>query len=192
MKKFFLMLAVALPMFFMTACGDDDDDVTYSYTMPILTKSASDVLTIGNLSATFDWGASMDEVKATMKPFSYVLNSGASTSTALAYTYDAAGAMPFYVYAFNNNSLLSSSITVTEQMDEQVDFDKYFKDNGYKEISTDDDEDFIYQSKDKATLVHYGYDGNVTLVWTLNVRSDYRQVLYTHLSTVEALMNAAK
>ncbi|MBD5328948.1 MAG: hypothetical protein HDS03_03535 [Bacteroides sp.] len=30
MKKFFLMLVVALPMFFMASCGDDNDDATLS------------------------------------------------------------------------------------------------------------------------------------------------------------------
>ncbi|MDE6410075.1 MAG: Ig-like domain-containing protein [Muribaculaceae bacterium] len=41
MKKFFLMLAVALPMFFMASCGDDNDE---------------DALSLDQISATMDYG----------------------------------------------------------------------------------------------------------------------------------------
>lgn len=154
MKKFFLMLAVALPMFFMASCGDDNDEVDVPYSMPVLTKSASNVLTISNMSINLEWGDDMGDVKEAMRPFSYVLNDQVSNSSALAYTFDADGNYPFYIYAFVGGNLASSSIVITEEMDSEVDFTKYFKDNKYKEVSTDEDDDLIYESKDKMTLVH--------------------------------------
>lgn len=195
MKKFFLMLAVALPMFFMASCGDDnDDDVKIEYTMPLLTKSSSDVLSISNISLNLAWGDDQEDVKDVMKPFSYVLNTDVSTSSRLAYTYDADGSYPFYIYAFVDGSLNSSSITITGDQDDEIDLMDYFNKNGYKDITTDEDDGLVYRSKDKLTLVHYGYDGEdevVTILWTPNngTRANSREVLYNHLETVKALKN---
>ncbi|MBD5288776.1 MAG: hypothetical protein HDS28_06935 [Bacteroides sp.] len=195
MKKFFLMLAVALPMFFMASCGDDnDDDVKIEYTMPLLTKSSSDVLSISNISLNLEWGDDQEDVKDVMKPFSYVLNTDVSTSSALAYTYDADGSYPFYIYAFVGGSLNSSSITITGDQDDEIDLMEYFNKNGYKDVTTDEDDDLVYRSKDKLTLVHYGFDGEnevVTILWTPNngTRANSREVLYNHLETVKALKN---
>lgn len=195
MKKFFLMLAVALPMFFMASCGDDnDDDVKIEYTMPLLTKSSSDVLSISNISLNLEWGDDQEDVKDVMKPFSYVLNTDVSTSSALAYTYDADGSYPFYIYAFVDGSLNSSSITITGDQDDEIDLMEYFNKNGYNDVTTDEDDDLVYSSKDKLTLVHYGFDGEnevVTILWTPNngTRANSREVLYNHLETVKALKN---
>lgn len=197
MKKFFLMLAVALPMFFMASCGDDNDDdvdAKIDYTMPLLTKTTSGTLSISNMSVNLEWNDDMDDVKDAMRPFSYVLNSNVSTSTSLAYTYNEEGATPFYVYSFVGNKLKSSSITITEEQDEEIDLVAYFESKGYKDVSTDDDDDIVYRSKDKLTLVHYGYDGNVTILWTPNdgTRANPRQELYNHLEMVKALMENAE
>lgn len=192
MKKFFLMLAVALPMFFMASCGDDnDDDVKIEYTMPLLTKSSSDVLSISNISLNLAWGDDQEDVKDVMKPFSYVLNTDFSTSSMLAYTYDADGSYPFYTYGFKGGSLYSSSITITGDQDDEIDLMEYFDKNGYKDVTTDEDDGLVYRSKDKLTLVHYGYDGDVTVMWTPNdgTRANSREVLYNHLETVKALKN---
>ncbi|MBD5273366.1 MAG: hypothetical protein HDS36_00650 [Bacteroides sp.] len=192
MKKFFLMLAVALPMFFATSCGDDnDDEVVINYSMPLLTKNASDVLSISNNSISLTWYESQEDVLAAMKPFSYVLNTEASGNNSLAYTYDADGNYPIYVYSFTNYGLNASSITITVEQDEEIDVDKYLKDNGYKDVSKDEDDDFVYRSKDKLTLVHYGYDGNVTMIWVPNdgTRASNRDILNTHLNIVKSIVD---
>ena len=190
MKKFFLMLAVALPMFFMASCGDDnDEDVAIEYSMPLLVKNSSNVLSISSNRINLEWYDDMDDVKDAMKPFSYVLNSDISSSTSLAYTYNAEGDYPFYVYSFVGGKLNSSSITITEEQDEEIDIDAYLEGQGYKDITTDDDEDMVYRSKDKLTLVHYGFDGTVTVLWTPNngTRAASRDILYKHLDVVKAL-----
>ncbi|MDE7414009.1 MAG: hypothetical protein K2N05_09540 [Muribaculaceae bacterium] len=194
MKKFFLLLAVALPMLFtMTACGDDDDtDILggdIEFKMPVLTKNASGVLQISNNSIDLDWGDTIGEVKSEMSPFSYVLQS--ETSTNLGYTYDADYGYPFYTYAFAANRLASSAITITETQDDEINVIKYLEDNGYKDVSKDDEEDvFVYRSKDKLTVVYYGFDGDITIMWTPNdgTRADnWRAELNKHLELVNSV-----
>ena len=197
MKKFFLTLAVALPMFFMASCGDDNDDEYFfdrdiEYSMPVLTKTTSGELQISNNTISLEWGDDMDDVKQSMRPFSYVLNTSKSTATSLVYNYDEDLAYPWYIYSFDGNDLASSSITITEEQDEEIDFDEYLTSHGYKDVTTDEDDDLVYLSKDKLTIVHYGIDGDVTVLWTPKVgkdtrASDVRAILDEHLAIVESL-----
>lgn len=195
MKKFFLMLAVALPMLFaMTACGDDDDNPFVSkpaFKMPLLTKNSAGVLQITNNTINLQWGDTQADVKAAMNPFTYVLQE--STSTSLAYSYDADYGMPFYTYAFSYDRLASSAITITAEQDSEIDVIKYLEDNNYKDVSTDDDEDaFVYRSKDKETIVYYGFDGNITIMWTPNDgtrANNWRADLNQHLEMVKSIRN---
>lgn len=188
MKKFFLMLAVALPMFFFASCGDDnDEDLKDDFSIPMIVKDANDVCKF-NGTVYLEWGDNNAEVKSAMNPFSYVL--ARDTQDTLAYTFDSNSALPFYIYAFVNNSLASASITVSIDQDDKLDFSKYFKDNGYKDISNDDEDFFTYQSKDKVCVVTYGLeDGDVMAIWMPNTRADISAVVAQHLAAAKALKN---
>ena len=189
MKKFFLMLAVALPMFFMASCGDDnDEDLKDDFSIPVLVKDASDVLKFNNGKIYLEWDDHKTEVSYAMKPYSYVL--AQDNADSLIFTYDNNGATPIYTYGFVNNSLQAASITITEQEDSQIDFDQYFKDNGYKDITTDDDDFFVYQSKDKVCVVDYGYvKGFIMATWVpADTRADIREVAVRQAETVKAFL----
>lgn len=200
MKKFFLMLAVALPMFFMASCGDDNDDETIferdvEYSMPVLTKNTDGKLNISSNSIRLEWGDDASDVRQAMSPFSYVYNTDNSTAGNLVYTYDNdITNYPWYIFSIKSDGLAASSIFISEIQDEEVDFEAYFKNNGYKDVSTDDDDDFVYRSKDKLTLVHYGYDEdteNVTVVWVPNVdgtRADALAVAKAQLELVQSIV----
>lgn len=198
MKKFFLMLAVALPMFFMASCGDDNDDVNFfdrdiEYSMPVLTKATSGELQISNNSIALEWGDDMDDVKQAMRPFSYVLNTSKSSDRSLVYNYDEDLAYPWYVYSFSGDGLAASSITITEDMDDEVDFDAYLLSKGYKDVTDEDkDDDYVYLSKDKLTVVHYGINDDVTVVWVPNIGKDTRATsalaaIKSHLEIIDSL-----
>ena len=66
MKKFFLLLAVALPMFFATSCGDDNDEsltldqtnVTIDYQKTLELKASEKN---GTWASTNDFVASVDQ-----------------------------------------------------------------------------------------------------------------------------------
>lgn len=186
MKKFFLMLAVALPMFFLASCGDDnDEDLKDDFSIPQLVINANNTLTIAPGNIYLEWGDSKREVKEDM-PSRYYLAVEADHN--LGYTYNENGAYPFYAYSFINGGLAAATIAVTVEQDEQVDFEKYFKDNGYKDISSDDEDFFTYQSKDKVCLVTYGYDyGDIMLIWVPNTRSDFRSIIAEQSQLINSL-----
>ena len=187
MKKFFLMLAVALPMFFLASCGDDDNDLKDDFSIPYLTKGSDGVLKFNNSSIYLEWDDSQAEVKQAMNPYSYVLY--LENNNALAYTYDAQGNYPIYAYAFVYGNLNAASITISVEQDDEIDFEKYFKDNGYKDITPKDEEEmFIYQSKDKVCIVTYeGDDQDVMATWVPNeTRSDLRAVVEQQREIVKA------
>lgn len=196
MKKFFLMLAVALPVFFMTACGDDNDDLKDDFTIPVLVKDANDVLKFNNSSIYLEWDDDQADVKQAMKPYSYSFLAADSDNNNLVYAYDNAGATPVYTYSFVGNTLEAASITITTTEDGQINMEKFFKDNGYKDITTDEDDGFVYQSKDKVCYVDYGLvKGYVLVIWTPynGTRANDRQTIYKHAEIVKnTLSNMGK
>ena len=181
------MLAVALPMFFMASCGDDnDEDLKDDFSIPYLTKGADGVLKFNNSSIYLEWGDTQAEVKQAMNPYSYVL--AANTNNALAYTYDSEGNYPIYAYAFVNGSLNAASITISIAQDDEVNFVEYFKNNGYKDVTPKDEEEmFIYESKDKVCVVTYeGDEEEAMATWVPNTRSDLRAIVDQQREIVKA------
>lgn len=139
MKKYFLMLVVALAMpLLFTSCGDDDKDkgVEFPYSTPNL-----------------NWGSSMTSVKASMQ------NSGISLFLEDAYSlvYSNNGEYPMYTYIFDDDELESSALELNEE--QAVDYNFY----GWlcsKYGNPVDEEDGDYTFVKNSLLVLYEHDAD--------------------------------
>lgn len=140
MKKFALMLVMALPFVF-ASCGDDKDEPSQptnnNFTIPVL-----------------DWNASQATVKGKVKGLSLDIENAET----LAYTTN--GAYPFYIYAFENDKLEASSLAVSVEMDEEKDLMGFLEERYV--LVEEDEEDFIYADasnyEDATVAVVYGLD----------------------------------
>lgn len=116
------------------------------------------------------WGNSMDEVKTAVTAQNIAgLSSPVVTDNSLAYT--TGGQLPWYIYSFTDGKLAASSLTVSEEMDEQKDLEGYLEQR-YEEVG-ETEYGYIYGNAEtmeaSTILVEYGYDTEVEAImaiWT--------------------------
>lgn len=138
MKKYFLMLVVALVMpLVFTSCGDDDptdEPSKFPYSLPVL-----------------NWGVSQASVKSSMANSGYDL----SFEGADGLVYSAGENFPMYTYLFNdNNELYSSSLALSDAQDTQYDFQGFLEEK-YGEAFKEDETHWYYDAGN--SIVSYGY-----------------------------------
>lgn len=115
-----------------------------------------------------NWGASINTIKGEALYDGLVLVK--ETTDALVYM--TRNTYPYYGYTFNQEGLESSSLTVSEAMDEELNLNEYLEQR-YNDVSSDDDEYLIYVNANSLTnatiAVQYGYDpttSEVIAAWT--------------------------
>ena len=177
MKKFFLMLAVALPMFFMASCSDDKDE-NNNFQVPVV-----------------DWGLSTTAVKSEMANFGTTFGGKLSLvkeeSDLLAYTSSATDGFPMYVYDFEDeDGLIASTLAVSEDQDELYDLDGFLKER-YKEDG-EDEYGYWFADKKKTLMVWYGYDEDadcIMAIWTpySSSRADRYEIVKAQSETIKEL-----
>lgn len=176
MKKYFLMLVVALVMpLVFTSCGDDDpktdEPSKFPYSLPVT-----------------NWGISQTSVKSAMANSGFTLDEKVSDATALLYSYN--DNFPFYVYGFTNDQLDAASLTLSDAQDSQYDF-QGFLENTYGKATDEDDEYWYYDAK--TSIVAYGYSEAVDgwmATWIPNTKGDLSVVKEAAKANLELVKKA--
>lgn len=175
MKKYFLMLVVALVMpLVFTSCGDDDpkdEPSKFPYSVPVT-----------------NWGVSQTSVKSSMANSGYELSSESDANTLL---YSANDNFPYYVYTFANDKLTVSSLALSDAQDSQYDF-QGFLEKTYGKAIEEDDEYWYYDAKN--SVVAYGYaeaiDGWMATWVPSGTRSDLSVVKEAAKANLELVKKA--
>lgn len=173
MKKYFLMLVVALAMpLLFTSCGDDDDEPGFPYELPNL-----------------NWGSSMDNVKMSMNHG--LLHIAAETETSIVY-FTNAREFPAYVYTFADGGLNTSSLALSDAQDTEYHFQGMLE-KKYGKAYDEDDEGYYYA--DKNNEVYYGYNEEIDgwmATWTPKTKGGKSVVKDAAKANLELLKEARK
>ena len=114
------------------------------------------------------WGNSMDDVKSAMTTLNIAgLSSPEVKGTSLVYT--TGTLFPWYIYSFVDEKLASSSLTVSDTMDEEKDLEG-FLDQRYEEVG-ETEYGYVYGNAEtlaaSTILVEYGYDPDVDAIMAI-------------------------
>lgn len=132
-------------------------------------------VTVNPTSLTFtfpvlNFGATPASVKSDVAAQQLGLSLDIDTADALGYT--TKGTFPMYVYAFVNNALSASSLTISTEMDEDFDYQGFLEQ--YFELYGEDDVNFFYMNagslSDATIVAQYGYDTDLDAVTTYFTR----------------------
>lgn len=139
MKKYFLMLVVALVMpLVFTSCGDDDptdEPSKFPYSVPVT-----------------NWGVSRTSVKSSMANSGYNLTLEDEDGL----VYSVGDNFPMYTYLFNtNDELYSSTLALSDEQDTKYDF-QGFLEGKYGKAFKEDETRWYYDAGN--SIVSYGYE----------------------------------
>lgn len=178
MKKYFLMLVVAIVMpLVFTSCGDDDptdEPSKFPYSLPVL-----------------NWGVSQASVKSSMANSGYDLTLEAADGL----VYSVGKNFPMYTYIFNEDGLCSSSLALSDEQDTKYDFQGFLEDKYGKAIE-ETDAYWFYDAGN--SIVAYGYaeidEADVWMAtWTPSgTRSDLSVVKEAAKANLDLVIKARK